>query len=191
MRSALLVTYGDYRVSISNKHISTFCQDDHNESSRTPSFKRLFNEYPERVQKLIELLDENEDYKKQLNEMIKNSDYSQDQWEYCFLNYPEMFDEMKNSHMRSFIYKNEFVMVKNNSTNGTNKSLYLILLQKLLNKKNIESEYISESGKKGLRLLKAKGCEIKVNNNAFVINDNIKIDGKYMIDDIIKYIEKM
>ena len=73
LRAALL-SFGDYTLYVDS--YKTLCQDDPNESSSTPSLKRLFSSKNQYVKKLLDSIDINKplelEYKRIIEENINS-----------------------------------------------------------------------------------------------------------------------
>jgi len=97
LRQALF-TFGDYTLSVDN--YKTLCVDDPREGKNTPSLKQLFSRCGEIVKRLLDTIDVDADIDEQLKTLVKNSDVPQNDWRYCFIQYPALFGLMSLSHLR-------------------------------------------------------------------------------------------
>ncbi len=121
-----LLTFGDYTLKVGE--YKTLCVDDPNETSRTPSFKSLFSEHGKYLKIFLDSLDSDKDIKPQLEAFIKKSTVKENDWRYCFINYPELFGYMSVSHLRLRASGNEMLIIPNKSSSGYNYDIYLAAL---------------------------------------------------------------
>ena len=151
LRTALL-SFGDYTLYVDS--YKTLCQDDPNESSSTPSLKRLFSSKNQYVKKLLDSIDINKplefEYKRIINENI-NSIGEQD-WRYIFISYYKvMFSRMNRSQYRLKAPNwsgrpDEMLLIPNKNSRARNTDIHLLGLQEKLKEFNIKSDYESQPG---------------------------------------------
>lgn len=148
LRTALLAL-GDYTLNVGN--YKTLCQDDPNESSSTPSLKRLFSLRGDIVRRLLEDIDfENslkDEYIRIARENLGNID--RHDWRYAFIeNYESMFNKMASNHYRlsSSHSPNDMIMITNKNSRAKNTDIHLFALMEELKKFGIDSFYDSDSG---------------------------------------------
>lgn len=165
-----LCAIGDYRLSVGN--YKTLCIDDPNESSRTWSLKRLFSNHGSEVKELLDSIDVLVPIEPQLNSVIASKAIKQDDWRYCFTKYADvLFPLMSVSHLRMFTNNNEELIVPNKQSSGDNYSVYLYVLQYLLKKESIASEYFTEKGANGDRYLEVKDSKVRFKKKKFYIEN--------------------
>jgi len=145
MRRALL-TFGDYTLTVDTQNYQTLCVDDPKEGASTPSLKRLFSNCGEIVKQLLDTITTEDDVHEQLKTIIKNADIPQNDWRYCFIRYPKLFDMMSSSHLRLRKASGEWILVPNQKSTGYNEDLYIAALQEALREKGIESTRYREQG---------------------------------------------
>lgn len=151
LRTALL-SFGDYTLNVDS--YKTLCQDDPNESSSTPSLKRLFSSKNKYVKKLLDSIDVNKplefEYKRIINENINSID--EQDWRYSFISYYKvMFSQMTRSQYRlkapSWLGRpDEMLLIPNKNSRAKNIDIHLLALKEKLNEFNIKSYYESEPG---------------------------------------------
>ncbi|WP_186822070.1 DUF262 domain-containing protein [Streptococcus sp. HMSC070B10] len=149
LRTALL-SFGDYTLYVEGN--KTLCQDDPNESSRTPSLKRLFSSKNQYVKKILDSIDINKplelEYKRIIKENINSID--EQDWRYIFiLYYKLMFSKMNRSHYRLKAPNvsgrpDEMLLIPNKNSRGRNTDIHLLALQEKLKEFNIKSDYESQ-----------------------------------------------
>ena len=168
MRTALL-SLGDYTVYIGN--YKTLCLDNPNE---TGSLKSLFSSQNEYVKKLLDKIDItkplDDEYRRIIQENLKNID--QKSWRYAFITYYEtMFNKMSPSEFKLIapkIKEEEMLLIPNKASSGKNVDIHLLALKEKLRELGISSDYYSDQGVDGVRIL-------DVNRGDFII----KFDGCY------------
>jgi hypothetical protein len=151
LRTALL-SFGDYTLNVES--YKTLCQDDPNESSNTPSLKRLFSSKNKYVKKLLDSIDVNKplefEYKRIINENINSID--EQDWRYIFISYYKvMFNQMNPSQYRlkapNWLGRpDEMLLIPNKNSRAKNFDIHLLALKEKLNEFNIKSYYESEPG---------------------------------------------
>lgn len=148
LRTALL-TLGDYTLNVGS--YKTLCQDDPNESSSTPSLKRLFSLRGSLVRTLLDELDfENslkDEYKRIISENLSN--INSHDWRYAFIeNYELMFNKMASNHYRlkSSFSPNDMIMITNKNSRAKNTDVHLFALMEELKEFRIYSTYESDLG---------------------------------------------
>ncbi|ETI91004.1 MAG: hypothetical protein Q607_CBUC00038G0020 [Clostridium butyricum DORA_1] len=159
MRQALL-TFGDYTLEVGE--YKTLCVDDPNESYRTPSLKQLFSRHGEIVKRFLDSLDINKDIKIQLNEIIRNSNIIKNDWRYCFIAFPELFQCMSNSHLRLREVDGQLIMIPNKASSGYNYDVFLQALKIRLNREKLEATLYAYYGAWGDRYLYIESKNIYV-----------------------------
>ncbi|WP_183137217.1 DUF262 domain-containing protein [Streptococcus salivarius] len=168
MRTALL-SLGDYTVYIGN--YKTLCLDNPNE---TGSLKSLFSSQNEYVKKLLDKIDItkplDDEYRRIIQENLKNID--QKSWRYAFITYYEtMFNKMSPSEFKLIapkIKEEEMLLIPNKASSGKNVDIHLLALKEKLRELGISSDYYSDQGVDGVRIL-------DVNRGDFII----EFDGCY------------
>ena len=104
LRRALL-TFGDYTLKVGNSNYQTLCVDNPNDN-HAPSLKKLFSEHAMSfsvqntdsapvVKKLLDRLNANNNIDVQLGAIIDHSQVSANDWRYCFIKFPQLFDRWK------------------------------------------------------------------------------------------------
>ena len=151
LRTALL-SFGDYTLYVDS--YKTLCQDDPNESSSTPSLKRLFSSKNKYVKKLLDSIDVNKplefEYKRIINENINSID--EQDWRYIFISYYQvMFNKMNRSQYRlkapNWLGRpDEMLLIPNKNSRARNIDIHLLGLQEKLKEFKIKSYYESEPG---------------------------------------------
>lgn len=168
MRTALL-SLGDYTVYIGN--YKTLCLDNPNE---TGSLKSLFSSQNEYVKKLLDKIDItkplDDEYRRIIQENLKNIDKKS--WRYAFITYYEtMFNKMSPSEFKLIapkIKEEEMLLIPNKASSGKNVDIHLLALKEKLRELGISSDYYSDQGVDGVRIL-------DVNRGDFII----QFDGCY------------
>lgn len=143
LRRALL-TLGDYTLPVSD--YVTLCVNDPNEGERTPSMKRLFSERGKIVRKLLDAIEADKKIPDQLNDIISKSDVPADDWRYCFIKYPRLFERMSQSHLRLRRIGDKMLIVPHKSSRGYNYQVFLAALEEALKEKGVETNQESEQG---------------------------------------------
>ncbi len=169
LRRALL-TFGDYTLPVSQ--FKTLCVDDPNESANTPSLKSLFANCGNVVRQLLDALDSNTDLKEQLKGIIANSSVPKNDWRYCLIHYPKLFNWMSISHLRLRVIQGEMHLIQNKWSNGYNYALFLSALYEELNKREIESTFDGELGNYVQHFLYANGYTISFKNGQFYVSES-------------------
>lgn len=169
LRRALLC-FQDYTLEIGK--FNTLCIDDPKEGSSTYSLKRLFSDSPSKIKRFLDTLLLDEPIKEQMEEMINSSLIEENDWRYCFINYPELFSKMSKNHLRLYFSKNpkdRILLVSNKWTNGYNTDLYLSTLSIELEKKGITAIPYQEIGTDGDIWLQHDEAEIRYESGQFMI----------------------
>ena len=190
LRRALL-SIGDYRLKVSS--YKTLCIDDPNESYRTPSLKRLFAEHGKIVEELLNNIDETKEIDEQLKTIIKNHDIPQNDWRYCLIEHPALFDLMSPQHLRM---RGDDLLIPKLESRGYNHPIYLEVLLDIFEKeKNITLERNYARGKEGNTCLCYKNCNIKFANHNYVVDfddgTEWKPSGKNIIDETVAFIKSL
>lgn len=151
LRTALL-SFGDYTLNVDS--YKTLCQDDPNESSSTPSLKRLFSSKNKYIKKLLDSIDINKplefEYKRIINENISSID--EQDWRYIFISYYKvMFNKMNRSQYRlkapNWLGRpDEMLLIPNKNSRARNFDIHLLALKEKLKEFKIDSYYESEPG---------------------------------------------
>ena len=157
MRTALL-SLGDYTVYIGN--YKTLCLDNPNE---TGSLKSLFSSQNEYVKKLLDKIDItkplDDEYRRIIQENLKNIDKKS--WRYAFITYYEtMFNKMSLSEFKLIapkIKEEEMLLIPNKASSGKNVDIHLLALKEKLRELGISSDYYSDQGVDGVRILDVNG----------------------------------
>jgi uncharacterized protein with ParB-like and HNH nuclease domain len=168
LRRAML-TFGDYTLSVGE--YKTLCVDDPNETSSTPSLKRLFSNCKNIVKRLLDELNSVDDFKSQLKIIVGNSTVPKTNWRYCFIRFPDLFEWMSNSHLRLREINNEIFIIPNKASNGYIYSAFLAGLDKILKQKNIESCFDYNLGTWVEHYLSVKGFTIRFNQGKITVDD--------------------
>lgn len=169
LRRALLC-FKDYTLEISKFH--TLCIDDPKEGSSTYSLKRLFSDSPSKIKEFLDTLLLDMPIKEQMEEMINSSSIEENDWRYCFINYPELFSKMSKNHLRLYFSKypkDRILLVSNKWTNGYNLDLYLSTLSIELQKKGISTTTWHEIGTDGDIWLQYDEAKIRYESGHFNI----------------------
>ncbi len=169
LRRALLC-FKDYTLEISKFH--TLCIDDPKEGSSTYSLKRLFSDSPSKIKEFLDTLLLDMPIKEQMEEMINSSSIEENDWRYCFINYPELFSKMSKNHLRLYFSKypkDRILLVSNKWTNGYNLDLYLSTLSIELQKKGISTTTYHEIGTDGDIWLQYDEAKIRYESGHFNI----------------------
>ncbi|MBK5244641.1 MAG: DUF262 domain-containing protein [Eubacteriaceae bacterium] len=172
LRRALL-TYGDYTLTVGA--YKTLCVDDPNESSSTPSLKRLFSNHGDIIKNFLHTLNSKDDIKEQLENIIHKATLPKNDWRYCFVNFPGLFKWMSSSHLRLRQIDDELLIVPNKSSNGYSYEVFTAALHEALKQNGISAILQSDLGTWSDRYLTLKGCKIKYRMGKFIFEDE---DGK-------------
>lgn len=148
LRTALLAL-GDYTLNVDS--YKTLCQDDPNESSSTPSLKRLFSSRSSLVRRLLDDIDFENSLKDEYNRIILEnlSNINRHDWRYAFIeNYELMFNKMASNHYRlkSSLSPNDMILITNKNSRAKNTDVHLLALMEELKKIGIYSTYESDRG---------------------------------------------
>ena len=174
LRQALLAI-GDYTENIGEYY--TFCVNDPNEGSRTPSFKSFFSKTHKYLTQLLDSLTLNENIKCQLDQIIAQSDVPSDNWRFYFIKYPALFKLMSKSHLRiKKLNTQDIIIIPNKASNGYNYDVFLEALRIELIKKRIDFKEYIEQGARGYRALidvKSK-YTIIYKDKSYIIKENDK-----------------
>ena len=165
-----LCCLGDYTLLVNGRY-KTLCTDDAEENSRTPSLKSLFSNHGEIIRQLLAFVDPRKDIADQLNQIIQGNTVAQNDWRYCFIHYPTLFEYMKPAHFRLCEADHEILMIPNKSSTGKNYSLYLTLLQIILKEKALEFEYVTDEGTNAERFLQNEKIRIYFSDNCYKVFD--------------------
>ncbi len=178
MRTALL-SLGDYTVYIGK--YKTLCLDNPNE---TGSLKSLFSSQNEYVKKLLDKIDItkplDDEYRRIIQENLKNTDKKS--WRYAFITYYEtMFNKMSPSQFKLIapkIKEEEMLLIPNKASSGKNVDIHLLALKEKLGELGILSDYYSNQGVDGVRILDVNRGDFIIEFDGFydVINQS---SGKY------------
>ena len=178
MRTALL-SLGDYTVYIGK--YKTLCLDNPNE---TGSLKSLFSSQNEYVKKLLDKIDItkplDDEYRRIIQENLKNTDKKS--WRYAFITYYEtMFNKMSPSQFKLIapkIKEEEMLLIPNKASSGKNVDIHLLALKEKLGELGILSDYYSNQGVDGVRILEVNRGDFIIEFDGFydVINQS---SGKY------------
>jgi len=168
LRQSLLV-FGDYTLPVSE--YKTLCVDDPNETSSTPSLKRLFSSRNEIVKQLLNKLDLSNPIEDQLKEIVNNSTIPKNDWRYCFVKFPSLFSRMSSSHLRLRNANDELIIVPNKSSNGYNYDVFLSALHILLNQKGMVTTFNGYMGTWADRYLSINQFSVRFEKRKFSIKD--------------------
>lgn len=186
-----LCAIGDYTIAVGD--YKTLCTDDPNESSRTPSLKRLFSGGSEVIRKLLDEINYADELPTQLNAIINSygTNIPQSDWRYCFINYPKLFDYMSKAHYRLYKSNSDMLMIPNKSSTGKNKSVYLILLRDILEEKGVELEHVTDEGRNADSFLQNNRIKVSFKNGTYSVEMNNSLwnsSSNNFIDETVKYI---
>lgn len=188
-----LCSISDYRMPVGS--YSTLCIDDPNESSRTPSIKKLFSSHGETVKALLDAIDLSYPIEGQLEALIHSRIPAQTDWRYCLINYPELFEKMSPSHLRMCRAPSGELLVPNKQSSGNNYSIHLCALEILLKREGIVVEYECEAGAMGERHLSTKDAEITFDGKVYSVKDSSgtiwKNNSTDIIDEAFNYIKSL
>jgi hypothetical protein len=170
LRRALL-TFGDYTLPVGNNY-KTLCVNDPNEAANTPSLKRLFSNRNEIVKQLLDVLTSIDNIEDQLKTIIKNSTVPKNSWQYCFINFPELFEWMSISHLRlRWGGEEELIMVPNKASNGYNYGVFLSALHQSLKYQGVASDFRGDLGTWADRYLYVKEFHVRFKDGKFIVKD--------------------
>jgi len=139
-----MVTLGNYTLSVSD--YMTLCVNDPNEGERTPSMKQLFSKRGKIVRRLLDTIEADKEISNQLNDIIVKSDVPENDWRYCFIKYPRLFERMSQSHLRLRRIGDKMLIVPHKSSRGYNYQVFLVALEEALKEKGVETKQESEQG---------------------------------------------
>ena len=168
LRRALL-TFGDYTTSVAA--YKTLCIDDPDEASSTPSLKRLFSKNHPIVKKLLDEINQNEDIASQLEVIVEKSNVSKNDWRYCLIKFPELFNKMSASHLRLRDVSGKLIVIPNKSSNGFNYEIFSLALHEVLKRKGLESTFDDHLGTNVDRYLNVKGYYVRFKEGKIIIKD--------------------
>lgn len=148
LRTALL-SLGDYTLNVGG--YKTLCQDDPNESSSTPSLKRLFSLKGRLVRRLLDDIDMEKSLKDEYHRIILEnlSHIDRHDWRYAFIENDElMFNKMASNHYRlkSSLSPNDMILITNKNSRAKNTDIHLFALMEELKKFGIDATYESDLG---------------------------------------------
>jgi hypothetical protein len=170
LRQALLV-YGDYTLSVSG--YKTLCVDNPNEMQS--SLKRLFSENSDIVKRFLDTLKVGKDIDVQLVEIKNNVPVPRNDWRYCFIKFPDLFNRMSSTYLRLGHSYNGIIIVPNKSSKGYNYDVFLVALHLSLWQNNIDSDGGGDMGACGDRYLRVNKMIVRFKDNNFIItNASIK-----------------
>ncbi|PMR28822.1 hypothetical protein C1I37_14530 [Listeria monocytogenes] len=132
----------------------------------------MFSDSPSKIKRFLDTLLRDEPIKEQMEEMINSSLIEENDWRYCFINYPELFSKMSKNHLRLYFSKypkDRILLVSNKWTNGYNMDLYLSTLSIELEKKGITAITYHEIGTDGDIWLQHDEAEIRYESGQFMI----------------------
>lgn len=197
IRQALL-THNDYTLTVGDYH--TLCVNDANEGGSTPSIKKLFSDpkYSDKVKWLLDSLQSDSGFKQQLEKIVSNSSVPQDEWRYCLIKYPKIFNYMSESHLRlRTIPDKRTLIIRNKLSSGYNTDLYLTALQEKIKSEHINVGKVEQKPEdQGINakivLNIGKEHYFLFEDNKFALySNNHKIEefyGPTLIDDAAKYL---
>ena len=148
LRVALL-SLGDYTLNVDS--YKTLCQDDPNESSSTPSLKKLFSSRNIFVRRILDEINLDKGLKNEYIRIVFENlgKIDSHDWRYAFIdNYELMFNKMAANHYRlkSAFSANDMIMITNKNSRAKNTDIHLLALMEELKKYGIYSTYESELG---------------------------------------------
>jgi hypothetical protein len=168
LRRALL-TYGDYTLPVGA--YKTFGVDDPNEAQNTPSLKKLFSGGDVIIKSLLDQLATSQDVKAELETIVSKSNVPENDWRYCFITTPKLFDKMSVSHLRLRDVNGEMVIVPNKSTNGYSYGVYLACLKEHIITKYPNVPDQNELGTYADRYLALNSYIIRFDKGKFTVKD--------------------
>lgn len=170
VRQALL-TYSNYTIKVGE--YQTLCVNDVHEAGSTPSIKRLFSDYPDRVKNLLDDLNIEENIEEQLKTIVNNSNVTQDDWRYCFIQYPQIFNKMSRAQLRIRLLTKRILTISRISSSGYNEDLYLTALALNLKEHGIDShQYSMRQGTwADIYLDVTEDFQVSFNKNKFIITN--------------------
>lgn len=168
LRRALL-TLGDYTMAVGE--YKTLCVDDPNEASSTPSFKRLLSNNNIIFKQLLDILNLNTDIEVQLKDIVQNSTVVKNDWRYCFIQLPELFKWMSNSHLRLREVGKKLIIISNKSSNGFNYEVHLAALHILLKRNGLNTLFHGEFGAWAERYLEVKNFYVFFEAGKYKVTD--------------------
>lgn len=169
LRRALLC-FGDYRLPI--KHYKTLCSDNPEEPNRNPSMKSLFANHGPIVKELLDSLNPNLDFEKQLNKILTESQLDKTDWRYCFVNYPELFNLMNTQFLRTRGVNGVTILVPNKESTGKNYEIFSSTLGLVLNEHGIPSETNLDYGHSQERYLIIEDLKAVYKDGKFIVSDS-------------------
>ena len=160
-----LLSIKDYTISVGD--YKTFCVDDPKESTRTPSIRRLFLNDSGFIKEFLDRIDIDKPIENQLNDILESqkANITIDDWRYCFINCPELFEDMSKDFLRIKHNNNEVIIIRNKSSTGKNLNVYLQYIVHKLNGK-IEFNPDGKLGTDGDRFIKNEKEKIIIKQNA-------------------------
>jgi hypothetical protein len=170
LRRALL-TFRDYTLPAGNGNYKTLCVNDPDEAQRTPSMKRLFSDNRDMVEQLLGALPVSSDVGKQLESIVENSDVNKNDWRYCLIAFPALFDWMSASHLRLRNENGEMLIVPNKSSNGYSYEIFGAALYVCSKKKMPKAEFNDSIGTWADHYLLNNGLYYRFKNGSFSIKD--------------------
>lgn len=169
LRQALL-TFGDYTMPVST--YKTFGVNDPNEAQSTPSLKRLFSNGGKFIKTLLDNISDVHNVEKELKSIVSTSTVPKNDWRYCFIAVPKLFDYMSASHLRLRDVDNEMVIVPNKSTNGYSYDVFLAALWEKVQKKYPNAKFQDVLGTWADRYLSINKLEIRFKDGKFTATDS-------------------
>lgn len=170
IRQALL-TFGDYTMAVGP--YKTFGVNDPNEAQSTPSLKRLFSYGGRYTKVLLDNIMDIQNVEKDLEKIISASTVLKNDWRYCFIAYPKLFDNMSISHLRLRNVNGEMIIVPNKSTNGYSYNVFLKALQEILGEKFPSIMSQDDLGTWSDRYLSLNKLEIRFKDGKFTATDSL------------------
>ncbi|MDR1369062.1 MAG: hypothetical protein LBJ72_02875 [Dysgonamonadaceae bacterium] len=167
LRQALLA-YGDYTLSVSSGY-KTLCVDNPNEMQS--SLKRLFSKNSDIVKKILGTLKAGKDIDVQLEEIKNNVPVPRNDWRYCFIKFPDLFNWMSSSYLRLGHSYNGIIIVPNISSRGYNYDVFLGALYLSLRQNNIDSYLEGDMGAWGNRYLCVNKMIVIFKDNNFIVTN--------------------
>ena len=168
LRQALL-TFGDYTLEVANNKYKTLCVD--RQSEEASSFKRLFSDHGKIVKQLLDTLNFDGDFEKQLKKIVENSSISPSDWRYCFIKLDFLFEYMSDSYKRLRNASDELIMISNMSSTGYNYGVFLTTLHELLKQKGLMSDFKGEYGTERDRYLSFNTFNVRFKKGVFIFQD--------------------
>ena len=114
---------------------------------------KKFSKNIEFVKQFLDVLDARGDIKVQLENIVQKSTVSKNDWRYCFIHFPTLFEMMSPSHLRLRFVENVPLIIRNKSSMSYNDEVFLAALKIALSEK---STPFFHSGERSLSTKRAR-----------------------------------